>query len=173
MTDRATERAAHPCPLPPDALLARYAPRAYTDSYAVEVPGTVNLAAFIEAFYTSRVFKLELWIVGRLFRRPSSGAEARRLAHGQTDAFSAWRVEDRTADQLLMREVISGKTRSWLKVQPDGEATRLYFGSAVLPVGAGPDGRPRMSRLFALVGFHRVYSRVLLASARARLDRTH
>jgi hypothetical protein len=40
-------------------------------------------------------------------------------------------------------------------------ATRLYFGSVVVPVRQFP--------YKVLIGFHRLYSRVLLSSARARL----
>jgi len=81
------------------------------------------------------------------------------------------RVEDRTADQLLMYETLSGKTRSWFRVGTRDGGTRLYFGSAVLPVGKKPDGSPRMSVLYALLGFHKIYARILLHSAGARLQR--
>jgi hypothetical protein len=166
-----------PCPVPPQALLARYAAPAaggYADGYMMVVPGTVSLPAFVEAFYSSWAFRLELFVVGVVFGKAWSGAMAGRLARGETDGFSAWRVEDRTADELLMREIISDKTRSWLMVQAHTEAatpmTRVYFGSAILPVGVRADGSPRMSALFApFLGFHRLYSRLLLAAARRRL----
>jgi hypothetical protein len=48
-------------------------------------------------------------------------------------------------------------------------STRICFGTAVLPVGKRADGRPKMSLLFALVGFHKIYARLLLAGARRRL----
>ena len=50
--------------------------------------------------------------------------------------------------------------------------TRLYFGSAVVPVDDARTGRRRIGTVFVLLlGFHRVYSRVLLWAARARLRR--
>jgi hypothetical protein len=51
-------------------------------------------------------------------------------------------------------------------------ATRLYFGSAVVPAVDKATGRLRMGFAFrALLGFHRIYSRVLLRAARSRLER--
>ena len=94
---------------------------------------------------------------------------ARELAAAETDAFSAWRVEARTPTELLMRETISDKTRSWLSVEPRPATTWLYFGSAVLPLGFKRDGSPRMSALFSLLPFHRIYARQLLRSAAVRL----
>ena len=45
---------AHACPLPPEALLARYAGMGgHVDGYVMVVPGAVSLAAFVEAFYAS------------------------------------------------------------------------------------------------------------------------
>ena len=166
---------ARSCPLPSECLLARHCeglPGAYTDAFVATVPATVSLPQFVEAFYSSVAFKPELIFVGLLFGRPWA-FRARELAQGRVEDFSAWRVEARTADELLLREIISDRTRSWLKVEPlpDG-TTRLYFGSAILPVGLKADGEPRMSPLFALVGLHRVYARVLLAAAKRGLRMT-
>ena len=164
-----------PCPLPPDALLAAYSgTRGYADCYATSVPRRVTHAAFVEAFYTTGVFKVERLLLALFMRKPSTDEEARELAEGRRDAFAAWTVEGRSADQLLLRDV-GGRTRSWLKVEheADGSATRLYFGSAVVAVQRRPDGPASMGALFAaLLGFHRLYSRILLRAARSRLDRT-
>lgn len=163
-----------PCPLPPGALLARYAGAGgFADCYATELPRAVSHAEFVEAFYTGGVFKIERLLLGWFLSMPSTDAQARQLAAGQVGNFSAWRVEARTTDQLLMRDA-GGRTRSWLMVAPaagDG-ATRLYFGSAVVPAAGRSGGRQGMGFLFAaLLGFHRLYSRVLLGSARSRLAR--
>ena len=161
-----------PCPVPPRSLLARYSPEVsggYVDAYRIELPGEVSLQTFVEAFYSSRLIRLELFLLGLLFRKPWSGPRARRLAAAQADAFSAWRVEARTSTELLMHEIISGKTRSWLSAEPRPSTTCLYFGTAVLPVEIKRDGSPRMSPLFALLPFHRLYARQLLRSAVARL----
>ncbi|HET9483682.1 MAG TPA: hypothetical protein VFO79_06985, partial [Xanthomonadales bacterium] len=98
-------------------------------------------------------------------------AQAAALASGRADAFAAWSVEGRTDDQLLLCD-LHGRTRSWLMSAPLDGGTRLYFGSAVVPV-AGRDGRATLGTGYrALLGFHRIYSRVLLRSARARLERS-
>jgi hypothetical protein len=48
--------------------------------------------------------------------------------------------------------------------------TRLYFGSAIVPVIDKSTGQPTLGSPFKLLlGFHRRYSRVLLSSARTRL----
>jgi hypothetical protein len=67
-----------------------------------------------------------------------------------------------------------GRTRSWLMsaAAPDGDATRtrLYFGSAVVPALNPRSGRNEMGFVFrALLGFHKIYSRVLLGAAATRL----
>src|SRR5688572_23673048 len=129
------------CDLPPDALLRRYRDTgAYTDCYAIEVPGDVSHADYVEAFYTTWVFKLERALLAVFVAKPSTDAQARALAQGEADAFAAWRVEDRATDQLLMCDY-RDRTRSWLMrtALPDG-STRLYFGSAVVPVADARTG---------------------------------
>ncbi len=164
--------AIQPCPLPPGALLAPYAAKgAYTDCYAIDVAEAVSFPQFVEAFYTGAAFKLELTVLGLVLGKPSSGPQVKRLAAGEIDNFTGWRVEDRAADQLLMCDLGGGLTRSWLMAAPaPAGGTRLYFGSAVLPRRDKTTGETRMSALFKpLMGFHKLYSRILLGGARARL----
>lgn len=156
--------------LPADALLQRYREQgAYTDCFAVDVPGEVAHAAFVEAFYTTAVFKLERLLLALFVSRPSNDAEARELAGGNREQFAAWSVEARAPGQLLMCDY-AGSTRSWLMAVPapgaaSGAGTRLYFGSAVV--------RSRQGGAFrALLGFHKLYSRILLRAAVSRLRRT-
>lgn len=162
------------CDLPADALLQRHAGAGgYADCYAVDVAGRVSHAAFVEAFYTTRVFKLERLVLRLFASRPSTDDEARQLAAGTRDSFAAWSVEGRTADQLLLGD-FTGRTKSWLMVAAAGSAaspgTRLYFGSAVVPVRGRRTGRASLGWVFrALLGFHKLYSRILLGAARARL----
>jgi hypothetical protein len=164
------------CPLPEQALLATYAKDgAYTDCYATDVAGPVSHAAYVEAFYTGTLFKLERQLLAWFVSRPSTDAQARELAAGAWGTFAAWRVEARSTDQLLMCDM-SGRTRSWLMVAPAGQGgpavTRLYFGSAVVPVVDRASGQARMGFGFeALLGFHKLYSRALLHAARSRLAR--
>lgn len=167
------------CELPADALLRKYDIQgAYTDCYATEVPRAIAHADYVEAFYTTGVFKLERLLLDWLASKPSTDDEARQLAAGTRETFAAWIVEERTTDQLLLRE-ISGRTRSWLMVAAIGDVgrignTRLYFGSAVVPVVDSRTGTATLGSSYrALLGFHKLYSRVLLHAARSRLLRQH
>ena len=145
---------------------------AFTDCYTITVPGNLGLAEFIEAFYTTRLFKTERWLLTKILACPSSDNQVRDLAYSAANDFSAWRVEQRSDREILLA---FGQTRSWLYVEPlsetskNGEtpATRLYFGSAVFP--ARTSGK--FSFLFhALGGFHHIYSRCLLAAAAKRIQ---
>lgn len=160
--------------LPAGALLGRYAPPvAYTDCYVADVSGAVSHADFVRAFYTSPAFRLERLLLGWLAGRPSTDGEAAELAAGSRDAFAVWQVEARAPGQILLA---AGRTRSWLMVVagPPSAApgTRLYFGSAVVPRRDTSSGRASMGLVFRLLlGFHRLYSRVLLAAAATRAGR--
>jgi hypothetical protein len=119
------------------------------------------------------VFKLERFVLKWAASKPSTDAQAEQLAAGTTDSFAAWRVEQRAERQLLLCDFL-GRTRSWLMVAPLDTAqragTRLYFGSAVMPVQSGRAGKPTLGLVFrALLGFHKIYSQVLLHAAGARL----
>ena len=130
---------------------------------------SVSLADFVNAFYTTRLFKLERLILHLLARIPSDDNAARALADGKTDRFSAWTTEGRTETELLMRPV-DGRTRSWFMVERSANGTRLYFGSAIVPA-MNAAGRSWASRAVyaALLLFHDLYSRALLSAARRRL----
>lgn len=158
------------CDLPPGALLRRYQDSgAYADCYTIEVPRRVSHAEYVEAFYTTFVFKTERVLLSWLVSKPSTDTQAARLARGEVDSFAAWTVEARAAEQLLMADYV-GRTKSWLMIAPSGDAaTRLYFGSAVVPVH-DESGQPRMGRSYsALLGFHKLYSRVLLQATAAKI----
>ena len=157
-------------PPPPDSLLARLAQArgAFADAYALQLPRAVTLAEFVEAFYTTRLFKVERALLA-LFGKPSSDAMARAVARGEGERLAVWTVEAREADELLMHED-SGATRSWFKVASGAAGTTLWFGSAVVPRRRGPGGEARLGEVFhALLGFHRLYSRALLSAAARRL----
>ena len=67
-----------------------------------------------------------------------------------------------------------GRTRSWFMVLAVGSGndrkTQLYFGSAVIPVQNEETGRWSIGFGFrALLGFHKIYSEILLYAARSRL----
>lgn len=164
------------CPLPDDALLQTYrANGSYADCFRVDVAGAVSHEQYVIAFYTSPVFWLERVILARVVAKPTTDAQVSQLAHGEIEAFAAWRVEKRCRDQLLLADY-RGRTRSWLMVVPletaNGPATRLYFGSAVVPARAGGSTKARLGFVFrALLGFHTVYSMILLGAARRNLRR--
>jgi hypothetical protein len=138
------------------------------------MPGVVSHAQYVAAFYTTPVFRLERLMLKWAISRPSTDVQAGQLAAGETDSFAAWQVESRCENQLLLAD-LRGRTRSWLMVAPvvnqNGAATRLYFGSAVIPVQKSGAGKPTLGLIFrALMGFHRIYSQVLLHAARSRLE---
>ncbi|MEO8102940.1 MAG: hypothetical protein ABI790_10455 [Betaproteobacteria bacterium] len=131
--------------------------------------GTISHEQFVTAFYTTFVFKVERKILEWALARPSTDAQAKQLAAGALDKFAVWHVEQRGPEQLLMCD-LNSRTRSWLMVAPttwdNGTGTRLYFGSAVVAMKNRRTGKAEMGLVFRLLlGFHRIYSRVLLRSA--------
>ena len=159
------------CALPAQSLLIGYCRGGgYADCFVIETEARISLARYVEAFYTSWLFKLERLVL-TLASRPSSDLQAVDLAAGRGCAFAAWDVESRAVDQLLMRD-ITGRTRSWFMVVPAAGGTRLYFGSAVTAKRYRTTGPATVGPVFrALVRFHGLYSRALLAAARRRLQR--
>lgn len=157
--------------LPASSLLHAYRDRrAYTDCFYTDLPGTVALPDYIEAFYTTWLFKLERLVLAVLVGRPSTDAQAAALARGERSRFAAWTVETREPNQIVMRDYQS-KTSSWLMCAPSHNgATRLYFGSAVVPARIRPDGTVDLGGGFnQLIGAHRFYSVALLDATAARL----
>jgi hypothetical protein len=160
--------------VPPNTLLDRYSMNgAYLDCYSIEIPGRVSLPKLIFAFYTTLLFKLERFILTWTVSKPSSDGEARQLADGIREKFAAWHVEARSEHELLMCDFV-GRTRSWLMIEPvntvEGHRTRLYFGSAVVPVQNATTGELSLGFGYqALLGFHRIYSMLLLYAAKSQM----
>ena len=109
----------------------------YADCFVVDVPRAISHAQYVEAFYTSCLFKLERFVLRWLVAKPSTDAEAHALALGKRESFAAWSVEARAPEQLLVCDY-QGKTRSWLMVEPGFDngapVTRLYFGTGIDPM---------------------------------------
>ncbi|MFM5924337.1 MAG: hypothetical protein ACKOPG_09145 [Novosphingobium sp.] len=150
-----------PATTPEGSLLDSYRVEGgYVDCFSIDLPNAVTLSELIVAFYTSSVFRPERWLLGALLRKRADNNDVARLAAGETGRFSAWTVEARRNDEILLCD-FRGQTRSWLMVRPMERGTRLHFGSAVVPA------KSRVDRLVfgALLGFHRAYSRVLLRGA--------
>lgn len=155
-------------------MLEKYLiPGAYVDCYSAEVPGQVSLSKFVFAFYTTSLFKLERYILTFSVSKPSTDQQARQLADGDIRSFAAWQVENRGDNELLMCDFV-GRTRSWLMIVPmratGGARTCLYFGSAVVPVRNLKTGEISLGLVYrSLLGFHKIYSVLLLYSAVSRL----
>ncbi len=159
----------------PEAALLRQLQRngGHTDCYTTQLPISVTQAQYIEAFYTTSLFKAERMVLRLLAFKPSTDQGARDLAQGRSDAFAVWRVAQRRPEQILLTDQ-TGRTSSWLMAVPDegpaGGATRLFFGSAVTSRTNHTTGRRELGLVFhALLGFHKLYSRLLLQAAAARL----
>jgi hypothetical protein len=123
------------------------------------------------------LFKLERFILKWAVSRPSTDAQAARLAAGETEKFAAWSVEERSVNQLLLAD-FTGRTRSWLMVMPmdndNSPRTRLYFGSAIVPVKNGKSGQYRFGFIYrSLQRFHRMYSVALLYAAKQNLHKAN
>ncbi|WP_420862864.1 hypothetical protein [Algirhabdus cladophorae] len=155
--------------VPSDALLQRYAQRddCFTDCFYADIAAPVTLEAYVMAFYRTWLFRTEKWILDRTIKRPSGIAELTALASGRGNNFSAWSVEQSVDGQLLLDD-LGSRTRSWLMVAPQNSGTRLYFGSAVVPVKPG-QGLGFAFR--ALLGFHNLYSYALLGACARDLRR--
>jgi hypothetical protein len=159
-----------PSELPQAALLQRYVKQgAYTDCYRMEVPRRIALPEYIAAFYTTPLFKVERTILSLVAGKSASDEAANELAQGQTSQFSAWSVEGRSGDQLLLCDFL-GRTRSWLMVEPGPSSTWLYFGSAVVPKSVAASGQASFGFAFhALKGFHHLYTQALMRAALKKL----
>ncbi|MBC7877839.1 MAG: hypothetical protein H7Y59_11785 [Anaerolineales bacterium] len=145
----------------------------YVDCYTTEIPGQISFPEFVLAFYTTPLFKLERFILKWTVSKPSTDAQAKQLADGATEKFAAWHVEGRGENEILMCD-FQGRTRSWFMIVPlnaaDGSRTRLYFGSAVVPVRSSKTAEPSLGFVFQiLLRFHKIYSVLLLYSAKSRM----
>ena len=157
---------ARACSVPRDALLQAYVNRGatYTDCFEVMSPLGVTLPDFINAFYTTWLFRLERMVLTVSLRRRIRDTDVTALAEG-ADRFAAWRVEGRETNQILLCD-LGGHTRSWLAVSAkEGGVTRLVFGSAVV----AEEGKPLGGMIRVLIPLHRFYARALLRLAERKL----
>ena len=161
--------------LPTDSLLKKYEIEGYyTDCYSVSVDVSVTFEEYIQEFYSTPIFKIERFILKVFAGYPSTDENAKQLAKSETDIFAAWVLEERTATQLLMCDA-SKRTRSWFMIDNAdglGHVTRLFFGSAVIPRKNSKTGKTELGFIFnLLLGFHKIYSKLLLNSAKKKLTR--
>lgn len=157
-------------PVPANTMLDKYTSvtGAYTDCYTTGIRRAISFPEFVFAFYTTPLFKLERLILKFTVSKSSTDLQARGVADGKISEFAAWTVEARRENELLMCDFLS-RTRSWFMTVPErGSRTRLFFGSAVLP----KPGHASLEFGFrAMLGFHQVYSALLLYSAKRKLER--
>lgn len=144
----------------------------YGDCFSVSVERAASLADFVFAFYTSPLFRIERLLLRVLAGARAGDGDAHALAQGSATTFSIWYTGERTATQLLMCDRYE-RTRSWFRVVPlGGGRTLLQFGSAV---AAAPGHAAKASTSRAvfrlLLGFHILYSQLLLSAAMRRVMR--
>ncbi len=159
--------------LPDRAFLARFNNDGVgligkTDCFSVNINKKVMLVDYIDAFYTSPLFKIERLILA-LIGKPSSDRKAEQLAKSEIEHFAAWYVEDRDDNQILLCD-FTERTRSWLMVDniEDSNQTLLYFGSAVVYKQQQTIVKPSI-RFSLLSHFHIFYSKALLSAAYKKL----
>jgi len=142
----------------------------HTDCFSLSIRKTISIEDYVEAFYTSWLFKVERVILGFVVAKPSTDTQASELSMGKREQFSAWNLEYRDESQVVLADFM-GKTKSWLMIQNKGEAcTQLFFGSAVMPRYNSDGSLGKPSLFFRLMGgFHILYSRSLLWAASRNL----
>jgi len=164
------------CPVAANTMLEKYSIHgAYVDCYSTQVSGQVSFSEFILAFYTTPLFRLERLVLKLAVSKPSTDIQVRQLADGTSKEFAAWHVEDRSENEMLLSD-FGGRTRSWLMTIPINTVrnpqTRLYFGSAVVPIQNAETGELSLGFGFQfLLEFHQIYSILLLYSARSNIKR--
>ena len=159
-----------PVELPEPSLLRELkGSGSHTDCYTTTIPIAITQARFIEAFYTTPLFKAERFILRLLASKASTDQDASDLAYGKRDSFAVWRVAERRPEQLLLTDQ-TGRTRSWLMVVPGQTTTQLFFGSALMGRRNPTTGQQQFTFVFrALLAMHNFYSRHLLQAAAKRI----
>ena len=158
--------------LPSNALSATYKTQgAFVDCYYSEIAKDVSLDEYIQAFYTTPLFKLERSLLSLATFKRANDDGAVELSLGKSDHYSIWTVEGRESNQIMLLD-FSGNTRSWLMVEDKKNemGTRLYFGSVVVPKDRKNNGQASLGKLFHFFGsFHKIYSKALLSAAYRKL----
>ncbi|MCC7119905.1 MAG: hypothetical protein IT310_15375 [Anaerolineales bacterium] len=156
------------CLPPKNSLLEKYSVQGnYVDCYVATIDKQVSFSEYVFAFYTTWLFKMERLILKWLANKPSTDLQARQLSNHEINHFAAWTVEARIENEFLVCDFASS-TRSWLMIEKAEAGTKLYFGSAVVPKKSGAE----LGQIFVLLlGFHQMYSILLLYFAKQKLSR--
>lgn len=159
---------------PVGSLLAEQAQLSgyYTDCFSIHLEQSVTLPEFMNAFYTTPLFRLERLLLSLTVKGRMTDANVTALSRGESDRLAIWQVEARKECEILLS---AGRTKSWLMVasqEGGGGDTQLFFGSVVVPEPPKREGdAPRLGPVFdSLLSAHRIYSRLLLSSAAQRLS---
>ncbi|APG49136.1 hypothetical protein [Phaeobacter porticola] len=154
--------------IPEGSLLQQFAERPgfHVDAFVAHVGFTPSLNDYIVAMFDSRVFRIERALLALAAFKPTFKEGVAALAAAESDRLASWKTVQRTEQELLM-EVEKGRVRTWLMVEPaQGGASKLWFGSAVVPKPAQTGKAGGIGFVFrTLMGFHKLYSRVLLRAA--------
>ena len=114
----------------------------------------------------SDVMVLERRLISAAGGRTTTDTEIEALELVIDDCISAFHVAARGADEILM-DTPGGATYTWLCAREDTkqDSVELYLGSAL--AGSGYRGVPLTTHLIctALLPFHQMYARVLVAVA--------
>ena len=159
---------------PVGSLLAEQAQLSgyYTDCFSIHLEQSVTLPEFMNAFYTTPLFRLERLLLSLTVKGRMTDANVTALSRGESDRLAIWQVEARKECEILLS---AGRTKSWLMVarqEGGGDDTQLFFGSVVVPEPPKRErDAPRLGPVFdSLLSAHRIYSRLLLSSAAQRLS---
>ena len=104
--------------------------RYVTNCFRNEIPKTVDLSDFIDAFYKTPLFRFERLVLSLAPTGRMREVDITALSKEQVDRISVWQVETRLDAQILLS---AGGTKSWLMVEEMESRTRLYFGSVLVP----------------------------------------
>ncbi len=161
-----------PCPIPNTTFLEDLTHREgnYTDCFVTDISEGVSISEFISAFFGSPVLRLERRLLA-LISAKSTAADVAAVANGTGTKIALWTVDQRDDTQIILKAA-SGGIRTWMMVsRTSEETTRLYFGSALVPE-ASENGEIKLRfSTRALMGFHKLYSRIVLWSARKQLHK--
>lgn len=160
---------------PKDSLLHQYTekPGCHADAFMAEINFTPSLKDYITAMFGSPVFRIERVLLAVAAATPTFKKDLTAFALAEKDSFALWKTMERSDQELLM-EVEKGRVRTWLMVEPtEGETSKLWFGSAIVPKTTPSREVGDIGFTFkALMGFHKLYSRILLLAAIRGLKRT-
>ncbi|WP_299989607.1 hypothetical protein [uncultured Ruegeria sp.] len=160
--------------IPEGSLLHQFAKRPgyHADAFVAHVGFVPSQSEYIMAMFDSPVFRIERALLALAAFKPSFAKDVAALALVENDQIACWKTVQRTQQELQMK-VEKGRVRTWLMVEPaQGGASKLWFGSAIVPKPAQTGKAGGIGFVFrTLMGFHKLYSRVLLRAAIRGLKR--